>query len=321
MRRAARAALGSAILAIALAACGEAPPSDLTGWQAEMGQIRLGARGSEDDPAVVRRWKTYETYLGRITGLKVRNYEASDYNGVIQALASGQADMVTMGPAAYANADAQIGDKAQPILAVRNPQGYIGYYSALAVRADSPYRSIQDLKGKTIGWVDFNSASGYVYPRYVMRKQGIDPDTFFGKSAISGGHTQGVMAMANGQFDAILVTASGGDPDQGFTSGAIFTMARRGLVDLDDFRMIWFAGPIPQSPTVVRGDRPQEFIDITRGALAALAFDEPEIWRDIGQADGSTFATVTREDYAEIIAIRADEVSRRRGGAPAPGGD
>lgn len=303
----------------ALAACGEASDPSLTGWQAEMGQIRLGARGSEDDPAVVRRWKTYETYLSRITGLPVRNYEASDYNGVIQALASGQADMITTGPAAYANADAQIGEKAKPILAVRNAQGYIGYYSALAVRADSPYRTIQDLMGKSIGWVDFNSASGYVYPRYVMRKQGIDPDAFFAKSAITGGHTQGVMAMANGQFDAILVTASGGDPVTGFTSGAIFTMARRGLVKMDDFRMIWFAGPIPQSPTVVRGDRPQEFIDITRGALAALAFDEPEIWRDIGQADGSTFAAVTRADYAEIIAVRAAEVASRRGGASGGG--
>jgi phosphonate transport system substrate-binding protein len=304
--------LGAACLG--LSACGQASDPDLKGWRAEMGQIRLGVRGSEDDPAVTRRWKTYETFLSRITGLPVRNYEASDYNGVIQALASGQADMVQMGPAAYANADAQIGDKAKPILAVRNPQGGTGYYAALAVRADSPYRTIQDLKGKSIGWVDFNSASGYVYPRYAMRKEGIDPDTFFGKSAISGGHTQGVMAMANGQFDGILVTASGGDPEQGFTSGAIFTMARRGLVNRDDFRMIWFAGPIPQSPTVVRGDRPREFIDITRGALAALAFDEPEIWRDIGQADGSTFAAVTRDDYRDIIAIRADEVSRRRGG-------
>lgn len=311
------AALGA--IGLLSSGCGPQTDSNLTGWQAEMGQIRLGARGSEDDPAVVRRWKTYETYLSRITGLPVRNYEASDYNGVIQALASGQADMITTGPAAYANADAQIGEKAKPILAVRNAQGYIGYYAALAVRADSPYRTIQDLKGKSIGWVDFNSASGYVYPRYAMRKQGIDPDTFFGKSAITGGHTQGVMAMANGQFDAILVTASGGDPETGFTSGAIFTMARRGLVKMDDFRMIWFAGPIPQSPTVVRGDRPQEFIDITRGALAAIAFDEPEIWRDIGQADGSTFAAVSRADYEEIIQVRATEVASRRGGASGGG--
>jgi phosphonate transport system substrate-binding protein len=320
MRQAARAALGSAALVLALASCGEAPRSDLTGWQAEMGQIRLGVTASEDNPEQLRRWKTYETHLSRVTGLPVRSYETSDYNGVIQALASGQADIVQFGPAAYANAESQIGDKAMPILASRDSGGNLGYYSAMAVRADSPYRSIQDLKGKTIGWVDFNSASGYVYPRHAMREQGIDPDTFFGKSAISGGHTQGVMAMANGQFDAILVTMSDGNPQQGFNRGALFTMARQDLVKMEDFRLIWFAGPIPTSPLVVRGDRPAEFIDITRGALAALPFDEPEIWREIGQPDGSTFAAVTKADYSGMISIRAYEVSRRRGGAPAPGG-
>jgi phosphonate transport system substrate-binding protein len=311
-----RVALGMAgLVLMAIAGCERAPNSALTGWQAEMGQIRLGVRASDADPEQVRRWKTYETYLARVTGLPVRVYEASDYNGVIQAMASGQADLIQTGPMAYANIDSQIGEKAKPILASRAADGTIGYYSALAVRADSPYRTLQDLKGKSIGWVDFNSASGYVFPRYTMRKQGIDPDTFFGNSAITGGHTQGVMALANGQFDAILITASGGDPQQGFSRSPILTMARRGLVEADDYRLIWFAGPIPQSPVVVRADRPQEFIDITRGALAALAMDEPEIWREIGQVDGSTFAAVTRADYAEIIDIRNQEVSRRRGGA------
>ncbi|WP_298745254.1 hypothetical protein [uncultured Brevundimonas sp.] len=44
---------------------------------------------------------------------------------------------------------------------------------------------------------------------------------------------------------------SGGTPETGFSTGAHFTMARRGLVDLEDFRIIWTAGPIPNSPVVV----------------------------------------------------------------------
>ena len=64
--------------------------------------------------------------------------EATDYNGVIQALSSGQIDLGTMGGGSYANVDAQIGNRAAPILTVRQAEGVIGYYSALLVRADSP---------------------------------------------------------------------------------------------------------------------------------------------------------------------------------------
>ncbi|HMO42938.1 MAG TPA: PhnD/SsuA/transferrin family substrate-binding protein, partial [Phenylobacterium sp.] len=62
-----------------------------------------------------------------------------------------------------------------------------------------------------MGYTDFNSTSGYLFPRSVMRDQGVDPDTFFGKSSFAGGHTQAVMAPENGQFDATIMQAGGGD--------------------------------------------------------------------------------------------------------------
>ncbi|OYU76402.1 MAG: hypothetical protein CFE32_10405, partial [Alphaproteobacteria bacterium PA3] len=55
-----------------LAACGsDKPDSELTGWQKEVGQLRIGATSGEDSSTTLARWTTYQKYLNRITGLKV----------------------------------------------------------------------------------------------------------------------------------------------------------------------------------------------------------------------------------------------------------
>ena len=278
-------------------------------------ELRMSMQGSNDDPALVKRRDAYRKYLGEVTGRPVKLYESSDYNGVIQALASGQVDVATLAGGGYANVDAQVGTKVAPILTTRRADGGTGYYSALIVRADSPFKSIKDLKGHSLGYVDFNSTSGYLYPRAKMRAAGIDPETYFSKTAFAGGHTQAVMSLANGQFDASFVEVSGGDPQHGFTTGAVYTMARRGLVNVKDFRTIWVVGPIPDTSIVVRTDRPQAQIDIIRGAMAALAYDQPDLWTDIGQPAGSAYTAIDRRHYEEVIALRkADIAERRKGG-------
>lgn len=302
------------LAALALGACGGQAEVADGDWRAQMKQVRMAVRGSEDDPMITRRLTAYKTYISEAVGLPVKLFESSDYNGTIQALSSGQVDIATMAGGSYANVDAQIGDKASPILTIRQAEGDTGYYSALLVKADSPYRTVEDLKGKTLGYTDFNSTSGYLFPRSVLRDQGIDPDTFFGKSSFAGGHTQAVMALENGQFDATIIQAGGGDPENGFTTGAHYTMARRGLVDLDDFRIIWTAGPIPNSAIVVRTDRPQPFIDAVRGAMAALPYDDPETFQQLGQPAGAAYTAISREHYAKIIELRAEDIARRRRG-------
>ena len=273
----------------------------------------MAVSGSNDDPMLVKRRSVFRDRLSAALGLPVKLYESSDYNGVIQAISSGQVDLAQIAGGGYANVDAQVGSLVAPILTPRQAEGETGYYSALVVRADSPSRSLADMKGKSLGYVDFNSTSGYLVPRAKFREQGLDPDTYFGKTSFAGGHTQAVMALANGQFDAAILQASGGDPQQGFTRGALYTMARRGLVDLKDFRIIWTTGPIPSEAVIVRTDRPQAMIDLVRGTMAALAYDEPELWTEIGQLDGSAYTAVTRDHYKDIIALRAADIAQRRG--------
>ena len=302
---------------LALGACGKPQAVASGDWRSGFKELKVAISGNNDDPALVRRRGVYRDHLSKALGMPVRLYESSDYNGVIQALSSGQVDVAQMAGGGYANVDAQVGDKVAPILTARQAEGETGYYSTLVVRADSPIHSLADMKGRTLGYVDYNSTSGYLFPRAKLRDQGIDPDTFFGKTSFAGAHTQAVMALANRQFEATILQASGGDPQTGFTRGPIRTMARQGLVDVRDFRVIWAAGPIPSDATVVRTDRPQAMIDTVRGAMAALAYDEPQLWTEIGQLDGSALTAVNRDHYRDVIELRKAELAQhRRGGRP-----
>jgi len=302
---------------VLLAACAkDEPPAFPEGsWQQRMGKIRAAVRGDEADPAFAATWSGYRSHLQAITGLPVETFEASDYNGVIQAVASGQVDFATMGAGAYANVDTQVGSKALPFLLARQAEGNTGYYSALAVRTASPFRTLADLKGKTIAYIDFNSTSGYIYPRRELIKQGLDPERFFAKSIMAGGGTQALLAMMNGRVDAAMITVSAGTPETGFATGNHVSLARRGLINLDEMRIIWTAGPMPNSPYVMRTDRPQAFTDVLRGALAMLPYEKPDVWASMGQAPGNDFHPVSRADYADIIAIRAEDISQRRSGS------
>lgn len=281
-------------------------------WRAEISSIKYGSTASEEDPIALRRIELAAEFLSQAAGVPVRVYQTSDYNGTVQALSAGQLQMASMGAGAYSNVDSQIGGLADPILAERNSYGQTGYYSTMIVRADSPYQSIEDLKGKTLAYVDFNSTSGYIYPRWKMDEQGINPDTFFGEAAMAGKSTQAVLALSNGQFDATIVNAHSGTPETGFSMGTIKRMARQGLIDEDEFRIVWTAGPIPRSPRVVRTDLPTEFQDLIRGALAAMPYDAPQAYAKMARLPGSHYRPVDRRFYEEIIEMRTKEIERHR---------
>jgi phosphonate transport system substrate-binding protein len=105
---------------------------------------------------------------------------------------------------------------------------------------------------------------------------------------------------------------SGGDPEHGFTTGPQFTMARKGMVKLEDFRIIWTAGPIPNAAIVVRTDRPQAMTDVVRGILASVPYDHPDIWRAIGQPQGGAYTAVAPQHYRDIIDLRKAAVTEQR---------
>src|SRR6202045_5525651 len=169
-------------------------------WKTKYPELTFAVVPAENASGVTERWTPFVAYLSKELGVKVTLRIANDYAAVIEGQRAGNIHIASYGPASYATAY-MTGVKTEPFVTTRNNDGTVGYYSVIYVKANSPYKDIKDLKGKTIGFVDPNSTSGYNAPRFFLHKAGIDADSFFGKSIITGSHENGVIALDKGTVD------------------------------------------------------------------------------------------------------------------------
>jgi phosphonate transport system substrate-binding protein len=180
-----------------LAAAGAAHAQD---WKKQYPELTLAVVPAENASGVSDRYAPFVAYLSKELGVPVKLRIANDYAAVIEGQRAGNIQIAAYGPASYSKAFLT-GVKTEPFATTRNNDGSLGYYSVIYVKADSPYKDIKDLKGKTIGFVDPNSTSGYNAPRFFLNKAGIDVDNFFGKSIVAGSHENAVIALDKGTVD------------------------------------------------------------------------------------------------------------------------
>src|SRR6058998_4458772 len=106
--------------------------------------------------------------LGKLVGVPVRVTVASDYAAVIEALRNRTADLAFVHPVGYVLANRE----AKATIVARNLwHGKSSFTSRIFVRADSGLRKLEDLRGKTIAFVDPASSSGYIYPMVLLRSE------------------------------------------------------------------------------------------------------------------------------------------------------
>jgi phosphonate transport system substrate-binding protein len=76
------------------------------------------------------------------------------------------------------------------------------YYSGIFVRADSPVKSLADLKGKSLAVGDQNSTSSFAYPLVMLMDAGVDPVKDLAKIFFAGSHVNSLTACAEKRVDA-----------------------------------------------------------------------------------------------------------------------
>lgn len=197
--------------------------------------------------------------LGKLVGMPVKVTVASDYAAVIEALRNRTADLAFVHPGGYVLASRE----ARATIVARNVwHGKASFTSRIYVRKNAGISRLEDLRGKTIAFVDPASSSGYIYPMVLLIQRGLvqnrDPRTFFREVLFSGSHDAGFRALLNGHVDAV----------------ASFDMAREQyLADpAEREKLTWVAEtpPIPEAGIAARDGLDPALLARVRAALLQI---------------------------------------------------
>ena len=167
--------------------------------------LRVSAIPDEAPTELQRKFKPLGEYLEKETGLKVQFTPVSDYAAVVEGLAAKKIDLAWLGGFTFVQAKLRTGGEAMPI--VQRAEDEV-FTSKFIVPADSPVKSLSELKGKTFAFGSPSSTSGHLMPRFFLLKDGIDPDKDFKNIAFSGAHDATVAFVASGKVDAGVLNAS-----------------------------------------------------------------------------------------------------------------
>ena len=262
---------------------------------------------AENAAGVTERYNPFVEYMSRALGTRVTLRVASDYAAVIEGQRSGSIHFAFYGPSAFARA-LMTGAQVEAFLIEVNEDGSKGYYSVFYVRRDTPFQSVQDLRGKNLGLVDPNSTSGNNVPRFALSRMGINPEQFFGRVVYAGSHENAVIALQQGTVD---VAANWWNDER---ESNLMRMERKGMVRAADFRIVFRSEQIVNSPMAWLAALPAETKAAIRGAMLALPQREPALFQRMTDGKQRPWEPVDNAAYQPIVELNrfVDNLRRQR---------
>ncbi len=160
-------------------------------------ELVIGFNPVENVDAVEANGIELAKILKSKTGLDLKTFVASDFGALIEALRAGRIHFAFLPPFSLVQGEKVAGAK---ILLKAVRKGRAHFFSAIITTKN--FKTIQELKGKTIAWTDPSSASGHIMAKSALMDMGIDPDTFFSKQVFAGAHDALVLSVINKTVDA-----------------------------------------------------------------------------------------------------------------------
>ncbi len=235
-----------------------------------------------------RRFKLLGEYLAKKTGIPVEFTILSRYGNIIESFTTEKMDGAFFGSFTGALAIEKLG--VVPLARPVNLDGTSQYRGYLFVRGDSGIRTVADMKGKRMAYVEKATTAGYVFPLAYLREHGItDINAFFGEHFFTGSHDAAMYAVLNGKADI------------GAAKHSIYDRVRKEDPRIDRELLILARSPwVPSNGLCVRKDLADGLKRKLKDALLNLA-DEPEGQKVLERFGAIKFIETTARDYQPVF--------------------
>ncbi|WP_369903096.1 phosphate/phosphite/phosphonate ABC transporter substrate-binding protein [Bacillus manliponensis] len=226
---------------------------------------------SQNADTLEAKAKPLEKLLSDELDIPVKVSVSTNYNTIVEAMASKQVDVGFLPPTAYVLAKEK--DAANVILQAQRygvndetgqpTEELVDFYkSQFVVKKDSNINSIEDLKGKKIGYQDVTSSAGYVWPAAVLMEKGIDPLKDVQPVTLKG-HDQAIIALLNGDVDAAVVFQDARN------------VVKKDYPDVfEQTKIVKFTEKIPNDTITVRSDMDKEWVQKIQDAFIEIGKNE-----------------------------------------------
>jgi phosphonate transport system substrate-binding protein len=241
------------------------------------------------------RYKPIEEYVEGTTGHKLRFTILSRYGNIIDSFTKEGLDGAFWGSFTAAMAIKKLG--VEPIarpLWLDHTSTYHGY---IFVRKDDGIKTVADMRGKVMAFVERATTAGYVFPKAYLNEHGVtDLDGYFKEYFFAGSH------------DATITAVLDKKADIGCAKNTIFNLVASRDPRVESELVIIAESPrVPSNGLAMRKDLDPA---IRKGLLDALVeMTESTAGRAALREFGAIrFIPTTKEDYAPVfeVAERAD---------------
>lgn len=209
--------------------------------------LRIGVLPDESPRRLRQRYEPLLDHLSEQLQITCELIIPASYAELLSLFSEGSIDLAYFGGYTYVKARRQAG--AFPLVMRRIDTRFTSYF---LVGGDDNSESLQDLRGKTIGFGSRLSTSGHLMPRFFLEQQNIEPESFFAGIEYTGAHDKTAYGVRNGRFDVGAANAA-----------TVRSMLSDGRLDKGDVRVLWETPPYADYVWAIR----PEFDDASRQRL------------------------------------------------------
>ena len=202
-------------------------------------KLRVALLPDENASTIIQNAEPLKQYLQSKLHKDIELVVTTDYSSMIEAMRFGRIEVAYFGPLSYVLAKSKA-PNIEPF-AVGVSKGSPTYKSVIVAQAGGPVKTIEDIKGKMVGFGDPASTSSHLIPRALLAKHELIGDKDY-KFVHLGAHDAVARAVQSGQVQV-----------GGLSEEILNSLIARKSIDPGKVKVIAVSDPIPNYPMVVQG--------------------------------------------------------------------